>query len=186
MPPPQSELSRWFATEVQPNEAALRAYLQARFPSLSDLDDVIQETYRRTLREQATGRLRSARAFLFTAARNVALDFFRHQRVACNVAITQTLPSDVLEEQPDAAEAAARQQEIELLAEAVRALPHRCRQVILLRYMKGYSYKEIAAALDISTETVKTQMAKGLQRCAEFFEARGMLPPELATEEEGA
>lgn len=175
--PPETEQSRWFATEVQPNEAALRSYLRARFPSLTDLDDVIQETYRRLFRERAAGRLRYARAFMFTAARNVALDLFRRDRVATASGITHSPPVDVLEEQPNAAEAAARQQELEILADAVRALPDRCRQVILLRYMKGLSYKEIAALLDISPETVKTHMAKGLERCASHFESRGLLPP---------
>jgi RNA polymerase sigma factor (sigma-70 family) len=179
MPPPETEQYRWFTTEVQPNEPALRSYLRARFPSLPDVDDIIQETYRRLFREHAAGRVRYARAFMFTAARNVALDFFRHHRVAETTAVTHLNSTDVLEEQLNAADAAVRQQELELLAEAVRALPQRCRQVILLRYMKNYSYKEIASALGISTETVKTHMAKGLERCTAFFEERGLLPPSV-------
>ena len=36
---PPSEQALWFAEEVQPHEPALRAYLQARFPTLGDHDD---------------------------------------------------------------------------------------------------------------------------------------------------
>jgi RNA polymerase sigma-70 factor (ECF subfamily) len=174
MPPLDAEQSRWFAMEVLPHEAALRAYLRAQFPRLQDSDDVIQETYTRLLREKDAGRLRHPRAFLFTAARNVALDLFRRRRTAGADAVTHWDAANVVEERPDAAEALNQRQELELLAEAVRTLPERCRQVIMLRYLKGHSYKEIAALLAISPETVKTHMAKGVLRCAEFFEARGL------------
>jgi RNA polymerase sigma-70 factor (ECF subfamily) len=45
----------------------------------------------------------------------------------------------------------------------------------MLRYLKGCSYKEIAAILGVSTETVKTHMAKGVERCTEYFAAHGLL-----------
>lgn len=186
MPPSESEQSRWFALEVQPNEPALRAYLRSRFPALPDADDIIQETYRRLFRERATGRLRQARAFMFTVARNLALDFFRHQRLETPPALPHPTRSDVVEQQPNAADVASRQQELEILAEAVRALPDRCRHVILLRYMKGCSYKEIAALLGISPETVKTHLANGLQRCAAYFRERGLTSPWPASEEEAS
>lgn len=45
MPPDVSpEVSRWFATEVQPHRPALRAWLLARFPTLPDVDDIVQES----------------------------------------------------------------------------------------------------------------------------------------------
>lgn len=175
MPPSDTEQSRWFAVEVQPHETALRAYLRSRFPLLPDCDDVIQETYRRLLREKDAGRIRHTRAFMFTAARNVALDVFRRRKTAGTEPIPHSGAIDVVEERPDAAEALSQRQELEILTDAVRTLPDRCRQVIMLRYLKGCSYKEIAGLLDVSTETVKTQMAKGVRRCAEYFEARGVL-----------
>ena len=54
----ETEKSRWFSMEVQPHEAALRAYLHARFPMLRDADDIVQETYTRLLREKKAGRIR--------------------------------------------------------------------------------------------------------------------------------
>lgn len=175
MPIPDTDQSRWFALEVQPHETALRAYLRVRFPKLGEPDDVVQETYVRVLNEQRAGRLRHARAFLFTAARNVALDFFRRRRTSAAEPVPHTAFADVVEEKPSAADVLTQQQELEELAVAVQSLPERCRQVIMLRYLKGCSYKEIAELLGVSTETVKTHMAKGVQRCAEHFAARGLL-----------
>lgn len=174
MPPFDTEQARWFSLEVLPHEAALRAYLRSQFPRLQDSDDVIQETYTRLLREKDAGRIQHPRAFMFTAARNVALDLFRRRRTAGADAVTHLDPANVVEERPDAAEVLNQRQELELLAEAVRTLPERCRQVIMLRYLKGLSYKEIATVLGVSTETVKTHMAKGVLRCSEYFAARGL------------
>ena len=176
MPPRQeTEQARWFEMEVQPHEPALRAYLQARFPLLRDADDVVQETYTRLLHEKNAGRIRHARAFMFTVARNAALDLFRRRRTSPLDSLTHSSVDNVVEEAPHAAEAISQQQELEMLAQAVQTLPNRCRQVIMLRYLKGFSYKEIAGTLDVSTETVKTHMAKGVKLCSDYFAARGML-----------
>jgi RNA polymerase sigma-70 factor (ECF subfamily) len=172
---PTFDRSRWFAEQVQPYEPALRAYLHGRFPSLPDQDDIVQDTYTRLLRAREAGEIRHPKAFLFTTARNAALDFFRRKRPISINDITRFDESSVLGEQPDLVELVIREQELEILADAVRTLPDRCRQVIMLRYLDGLAYKEIAAQLGISTETVKTQMAKGVQRCADYFRDRGLL-----------
>lgn len=172
---PPLEQSRWFAEEVQPYEPALRAYLHGRFPSLQDPDDIVQDTYARLLRAHAAGTIRHPKAFLFTTARNSALDFFRRKRAVSLEDVTHFDASSVLIDRADTAERVSRDQELEILADAVRALPDRCRQVIMLRYLDGLSYKEIAVQLDISPETVKAQMAKGVRRCAEYFRERGLL-----------
>lgn len=171
----ETEHTRWFADEVQPHEAALRAYLKSRFPLLQDTDDVIQETYTRVLREKTSGQIRHVRAFMFTAARNLALDLFRRNKTAPTEPLTQITSNSVVKEAPSAAETLSHQQELEILTEAVQTLPLRCRQVIMLRYLKGCSYKEIAALLDVSPETVKTHIAKGVRLCADHFAQRGLL-----------
>ncbi len=183
LPPPglsaagMSDLSRWFEEEVQPHESALRAYLQARFPTLGDHDDLVQETYARLLRERARGGVRYTRAFLFTAARNAAFDLFRRRGAKPTEPVHESAALTVLADQPGAAEQVDQRYELEVLADAVRALPDRCREVIMLRYLDDLSYKEIAAQLGISPETVKVHMAKGMRRCAAFFAARGLLAP---------
>ncbi len=174
-----SEHARWFTEEVQPHEPALRAYLQVRFPTLGDHDDLVQETYTRLLRAKSRGGVRHPKAFLFTAARNAAFDLFRRRGAKPTEAVTDLVELTVLEDRPEVGEQIDESREREVLADAVRALPERCRQVIMLRYLDGLTYKEIGAQLGISTETVKVHMAKGMRRCAAFFAQRGLLetPP---------
>lgn len=72
---PQSEHTRWFVEEVQPHESSLRSYLRCMFPSLPDIDDLVQESYARLIRAREAGRVSYVKAFPFTTARNAALDF---------------------------------------------------------------------------------------------------------------
>jgi RNA polymerase sigma factor (sigma-70 family) len=170
-----SEEARWFSENVQPHEAALLAYLRARFSSHTDPEDIVHEAYARLFQAKAAGRIRCAKAFLFTTARNIALDFFRHRRIVTIERLTDFSSSSVLEEGPTTPDVVNQQQELELLANAVNALPDRCREVITLRYSEHLSYKEIASRLEISPETVKVHLAKGMRRCAAYFAARGLI-----------
>ena len=171
---PPADQSRWFEDEVRPHESALRSYLRTLFPSLPDIDDLVQESYARLLRAKEAGKVRYVKAFLFAIARNAALDFCRRRQVVSIEAIGDLTDLTVIDDRPDAAEIVNKQQELELLAAAVRSLPERCRQVLTLRLLYGLSHKEIAARLAISDLTVKAQLAKGMRRCAAYFKAQGL------------
>jgi RNA polymerase sigma factor (sigma-70 family) len=173
--PPLQNLSRWFDEEVRPHEPALRAYLRGLFPGLPDLDDLVQESYARLLNAHRAGKVRYPKAFLFTVARNAALDFCRRKNVVSFESIGSLTDLTVIDERPDAAETFNKQQELEILADAVRELPERCRQVVTLRLLYGISHKEIAAEMGISDLTVKAQLAKGMRRCADHFRTLGLL-----------
>lgn len=171
---PISDQSRWFREEVQPYEPKLRAYLRHRFPTLSDVDDIVQETYARLFRERQAGRNFEARSYLFPVARNVAFDIFRRSRTIAIGGLGEMAGLGVLEERPDAAEAASHDQELELLHEAIGQLPDRCRQVFSLRRLQGLSHREIAHRLGISENTVDAQLCNAIFRCRQFFVSRGV------------
>lgn len=175
MPPPESEQTRWFAEEVQPHESTLRSWLRGLFPSLSDLDDLVQESYVRLIRAREAGKVARTKAYLFATARNVALDIFRRRKIVSIESVGDMADSTVLDDAPSVTDAVSRQQELALLAEAVKQLPARCRQTLTLRLLYGLSHKEIAAELGLSEHTVKAQLAKGMRRCTLYFEERGLL-----------
>lgn len=168
--------AKWFAEEVQPHEASLRAYLRHSLTSLSDVDDLMQECYARLLREHERGTIRSSRAFLFAVARNAVRDLLRRRAVSQAMPITENAPLCVLEDGSNVVDFVSRREELAILTEAIRALPERCRHVFLLRKIQGLSQKEIAARLEISENTVETLVAKGARRCAEHLRAHGLGP----------
>jgi RNA polymerase sigma-70 factor (ECF subfamily) len=165
---------RWFREEVQPHEAKLRAYLRHRFPTIKDVDDIVQETYARLFRERRAGRTFDARAYLFPVARNVAFDIFRRSRSVAIGGLGEMAGLGVLEEKPDAAETASHRQELELLEQAIALLPERCRTVFTLRRLQGLSHRAIAEQLGISENTVDAQLCTAIFRCRQYFIAHGV------------
>jgi RNA polymerase sigma factor (sigma-70 family) len=164
----------WFVRNVQAHEPALRSYLQSHFPSLSEIDDVVQESYRRLIRTMQEREVGYPKAYLFATARNAALDLFRKKRMISIEEIPHSEQMAVLEDRPGVAESVNHDQELQLLAEAIEDLPKRCRQVLKLRKIYGLSHEEIAQQLGISKATVATQIHLGVRRCGEFLEARGV------------
>lgn len=165
--------SKWFHDEVAPHEPMLRAYLHKLFPSLGDIDDVVQEAHLRLLKAREKGRIESAKAYLFAVARNVATGVFRRKRVVGEVPVNEAACGGVLEP-IDVGETVSLQQEIRLVVEAIDALPGRCREIVVLRLLHDLSYHEIAERLHLSEATVRVQVARGLKKCACFLRERGV------------
>lgn len=172
--PPHHDPTRWFIEEVQPHEPALRAYLRGRFPSLHDVDDLVQETYARILRAHAIGTAKLTRAYLFVTARNIALDAIRRAKVVPMESLADIDSSSVVESTPNAAETASCDQELEILAEAIATLPERCREIFVLRRYRELSYREIAHQLGIAENTVNAQLVIAMLRCREYLRQRGI------------
>lgn len=175
MIPEHSEQSRWFAEEVQPHEADLRAYLRRSFPGLSDIDDLVQETYARVFRAWSAGKVNEARPYLFTTARNAACDVFRRSRIISFAGLAESDGLSVVEEKPACNEALDHAQNLALLRDAIAALPPRCRQVLTLCKLHGLPHRAVAEQLGISEHTVNAQVAIGVLRCRDFLRARGLL-----------
>lgn len=179
--PPTEQLtfndqSRWFAEEVLPHEQPLRSYLRQSLPTLADVDDLVQDCFARMMRAKTTGTVRSPKPLLFAIARNAVRDFIQRKGRAELVPIAENFDHlPVLAAEGDVVESVCRRQEIALLTEAIQALPERCREVLLLRKIKGLPQKEIAELLGIAEHTVEALAAKGTRRCADYLRAQGAL-----------
>ena len=172
---PAAEQTRWFTEEVHPHDSALRSYLNGSFPTVrEDVDDVVQESYLRIWKARAVQPIQSAKAFLFRIARNVALDLVRHNQASPIDNVRHLEGLSVLEDRPDAAEAADRHERVRLLAEAIADLPSRCREVFIRHKIKGFSRKEVGAQLGLSDRTVGVQSERAVKRCADYMRRRGV------------
>lgn len=165
----ESEASDWYADQVHAHRETLHRWLQGKFSDGIDLDDIVQEAMTRVWSARLQGSVESPKALLFTVAHNLALDRLRRERIVSFEPITENDNSTVYEDGPSPAEAAAHQQELNLLTQAIQSLPNRCRQVLTLRKIYGLPQKEIAKQLGISENTVEVQVAIGMRRCAAFL-----------------
>jgi RNA polymerase sigma-70 factor (ECF subfamily) len=97
--------------------------------------------------------------WLFTIARRVAIDYFRHRHmeVALDDAITLTT-----EDQPDTI--AQRHSDFEHLAELLSQLPSRERELIALRYGAELTHCEIADLTGLSETNVGTLLSRTVQK----------------------
>jgi RNA polymerase sigma-70 factor (ECF subfamily) len=172
--PENPDSARWFATEVQPHADEVRAWLRGKFPALTDPDNLVQESLVRVWQAHESGTVQSPKALLFTTARNLALDELRRRQIVTFEPVAEIADLPVYEDGPTAADAAAKNQELEILTKAIQSLPDRCRQVLTLRKIYGLSQKEIAAQLGIAEHTVEAQVATGMRKCAVFLARYGL------------
>ena len=171
---PGTPNERWFTHEVLPNEPSLRAYLRAKFPRVSDVDDVVQTSYLRIWRKRAEYPITSVRAFLFTTAKRLAIDILRRERRSPVSIVGDLSGLDVLDDGPGVAARVGRAECVQLLVAAIDSLPPRCREVVILRKLKFHSQREVAHMLGISEDGVEIQLTRGIARCREYLRRRGI------------
>lgn len=173
-PSAEVDAARWYQEEVQPHAATLRSWLLRRFPAVRDVDDVVQESLMRVWLARARGPIRSGKAFLFKVARHQAIDLSRRDKISPVVAVRDLTSLPVLEDRPGAAGSVSGRDKVRLLAQAIDALPSRCRMIVILRKLKGLSQKETAAQLGVAEKTVEAQLARGIRRCEAWLRKRGV------------
>ena len=164
MPPVDPATAQWFATELQPHASRLRAWLRSQFPNVADVEDFVQEAMMQVLQAHGRSPVRSPKAYLFVAARNLAVSHQRRHAVCRTDSLEEVAAWDLPDDAADVRHQVARAQELEMLADAIQRLPTRCRQVLTLRKLYGLSQKETAAQLGIAEHTVELQTATGLQK----------------------
>lgn len=168
------ELADWFNDEVHAHENQLKAFLRGSFPSVRDVDDVVQESYLRVWRARTAQPIQSAKAFLFRVARNLALDTVRHHRRSPVDGAGDAAALDVIDETPTVAEAINLNERIALLTAALDALTTRHRQAVILCKLQGVSHRDAALRLGISEKTVTEHVYRGVQRLGEELQRRGV------------
>lgn len=101
------------------------------------------------------------RAFLYNAVRNASLDYLKHKNVEDNY-LQEMAESHQQYKVNDNGEDHFFSEEIyRQLFSTIDHLPKRCREVFIM-YMDGKKNQEIADALQVSLETVKTQKKRAM------------------------
>lgn len=142
-----------FAKLVERYQPGLRYYLRKMLFGVCDADDVLQEVWLDVFR--AISRLVDAdafRAWLYQVARARALKFLRKHRVSFQQ-IDEVESSGI---GPDAEIFLA--EEAESMHHALDQLPAAQREVLVLRYIEGMSYEEIARIVDCQIGTVRSRL----------------------------
>ena len=141
--------------------------------SYSDADDLAQDVFLQVYRSLPSARTDlPIKPWLYVVARNKCLDFLKRKRPVSFTDVDGDGDSGegIAERLPDSAplpeELVERSDLQRLLHDAVAELPPRYRSVVAMRYTGDLSFAEIAAALELPENTVKTHFhrAKALLR----------------------
>ena len=98
--PTPPDLDQWYREQVLVHERALRAYLRRAFPIVTDLDNVVQETFVRVLQARRTGAVENVRGYVFATARNLALGLMRRREIISIDSIAEIEALDISTEEP--------------------------------------------------------------------------------------
>ncbi len=146
-----------------------------------DVDDILQTTVLKALESNRSRQVVSPKSYLFVISRNLVFKSMssRSQEIRAEVddAIADT-------EAPDADERLYYRQKLRDFDEALRSLPARPRQAIVLRKFFGLAYKDIARKMGVSVSSVEKYVAQGTLRCRDVLRAKGYYPddaPDAAT-----
>jgi RNA polymerase sigma-70 factor, ECF subfamily len=149
---------------------ALRLYVRRLVDSRETADDIVQEAFLRTYVH--ADRVKIPRAFLFSTARNLAADSWRHNRVAKTDLLGDSVDSEVvsLGESPEGQ--ALADERSRLLRHAIERLSPQCRAAFVLKVFHACSYKEIAQRLGIAPKTVENHIARALRETHQYLRER--------------
>ena len=151
----------------------LRKFLAKFLQNEQDIEDVAQEAYLKAYgAEQDKGCIEHPKAFLFSIAKNLALNELSRKSRQMTDYLEESQGRftqeglDSTECQIEAAES------IGIYCEAVAELPERCRRIYLLRKVHGLTHREISDRLGVSISTVEKQLRLGALSCLDYINRR--------------
>lgn len=142
----------------------LMGFLKKVLPVSEDEESAMQEIYLKLWSNRKTVEAdKNFETYLFTVARNMVIDVMRKR--LSKQKYLEELYSRLKEGQKNSMDTLAAVEYSELeqkIFELISKLPEKRQEIFKLNRIEGLTYKEIAAKLDISENTVDTQMRKAL------------------------
>jgi RNA polymerase sigma-70 factor (ECF subfamily) len=162
-PPP--DLEQVFAKYVDP----IHRFLYSRVGNREDAEDLTSEVFLKATRLLDRQRPEASVAtWLFTVARTVLADHWRrYYRGGASVELDETRVEDIPEKSQSSEPSEAN---LKLVEKVLGGLSDRYRQVLELRFLKGYSIQETADEMGITPENVKVIQHRALAKAVQVVE----------------
>jgi RNA polymerase sigma-70 factor, ECF subfamily len=139
------------------------------------VDDLVQETWLRVLERGSSydGRSRFE-PWLFTIARNLAIDQMRKRRIVSLDANDdeewEGVQPSPASNAPSPFTVAARTEDAEALAHSLQALEPNYREALVLRFQEDLSLQEISVVMGAPVSTIASRIYRGLAMLRSQFE----------------
>lgn len=140
----------------------VKGFVHKMLPPHISSDRIVQETFVRIWKKRdKIDPSKNFSAYLFTISKNLILDELKTSISKKMVYVENYVLEEIIHEQ-EVVETTEEELE-EMLQKGIEKLPERRRQIFSLSRFEGLSYKQIAVRLNISENTVDTQIRKSLQ-----------------------
>lgn len=138
-----------------------------------DAQDIVQEAYFRALKGFKGFRGGNARAWLLAIVRNVAYTWLKkHAKQSYMVPFDPTFHDGTTGDPPSES---TYEERVQQLDEALNRLPFEMREILVLRELEGWSYKQLASTLKVASGTVMSRLSRARERLQrELAEVREM------------
>jgi RNA polymerase sigma-70 factor (ECF subfamily) len=134
-----------------------------------EAEDLTQDIFLKIFKSLDTfDRRANFQTWLISVSRNLCIDHYRSVRKERETIDRETDTAELATAAPGQSQLAALEQRdrVELLREALAALPKTLRTAVLMRDLQELSYHEIAVALDLPEGTVKSRINRGRSELA--------------------
>jgi RNA polymerase sigma factor (sigma-70 family) len=155
--------------------APLSSYFRKRTRNSTEAQDLVQQVFLRLAQYRNLSDLQNRDAYIFQTAANTLKDHYRRQTVR-----ERTTPAGhpAFFDPPDSDFPPDRvlqgREAVGLLVTALRELPERTRDVLMLRCYEGLKNAEIARLQGISVRAVEKHMAKALAHLSRALDRDGL------------
>jgi RNA polymerase sigma-70 factor (ECF subfamily) len=137
-------------------------YMFVRDEALAE--DLTSDTFTKAWRNYETFDARYPKAWLYQIARNLVTDHWRkHKTVPLDEDMVIVDTQDPHDVELD------RKLDNEKLMKAVSKLPDESKQIVVLRFINGYSARQTAEVLDISEANVRVKQHRALKKLKELL-----------------
>lgn len=150
------------------HRAELCAYLVKKLGlNKGEAEDAVHGAFEKAMhmRPEEFALLRNARAFFYKTAYHAAVDYQRHQSVSERHADGLKVDWQSIADELDPYRRLVANQELNVLASALKKMPEKRRSLIVMSRFDGLSYAEIARRVNLSETVVRKHVARALNEC---------------------
>lgn len=150
--------------------APLRSFFRKRTRNPAEVQDLVQQVFLRLAQRGDIGHVDNPDSYIFRTAANTLNDHFRYTQPRDRftkdpAAFGVTSDSDFSPER-----VLVGRESLTQVVEALRALPERTRDILIMRCFEGLKHAEIADLYGVSVRAVEKQMAKALAHLSRALE----------------
>ena len=136
------------------------AYIRNHVNIQEDAEDLCEDVFVKIFEKLDTydSSKASISTWIYSVTSNTVIDFYRTNHIHSEI------PEDLSDEKSSVEEEAIGNEDLSLLAEALEELPQEQRDIIVLRYYKGYTLQQVAEIMQLSYGITKLRNREALGR----------------------